>query len=314
MSSASVIRARKKLFDADAFRGNLAGSPSPITCYRDAVKQARQILDERFIKQEDIERIIQDQTWFVDQLLITAWETYSWKDANDISLIAVGGYGRGELHPYSDIDIQILLAKNNKTRYKDDIEKFLTFLWDINLEIGQSVRSIKENQQEAARDITVATALIESRTLYGNEELLQTVMSQIDKKKVWKPKQFYEAKVREQIARHGKHDDIESALEPNLKEAPGGLRDIQTIGWISKRHFGASDFSDLLERKFLEKGEYKDLVKGRNFLWTIRYGLHMLSGRREDRLMFEHQRKLADLLGYKDDQKSLGIEKLMNEY
>jgi len=314
MSSASVIRARKKLFDADAFRGNLAGSPSPITCYRDAVKQARQILDERFIKQKDIERIIQDQTWFVDQLLITAWETYSWKDANDISLIAVGGYGRGELHPYSDIDIQILLAKNNKTRYKDDIEKFLTFLWDINLEIGQSVRSIKENQQEAARDITVATALIESRTLYGNEELLQTVMSQIDKKKVWKPKQFYEAKVREQIARHGKHDDIESALEPNLKEAPGGLRDIQTIGWISKRHFGASDFSDLLERKFLEKGEYKDLVKGRNFLWTIRYGLHMLSGRREDRLMFEHQRKLADLLGYKDDQKSLGIEKLMKEY
>ena len=174
---------------------------------------------------------------FVDQLLIHAWEQYDWKDADDISLIAVGGYGRAELHPYSDIDIQVLLTKSDKSKYKDDIEHFLTFLWDINLEIGQSVRSIKENQQEAAKDITVATSLIESRTLCGNPALLDTVMSQIEKKKVWQPKQFFQAKKDEQINRHRKQNDIDYALEPNLKEAPGGLRDIQTIGWISKRHF-----------------------------------------------------------------------------
>lgn len=309
-----VSRSRKKLFDKAAFLKDIEQSTSALRCYREAVQNARKILDERFIQKGNIEALIEDQTWFVDQILITAWQQFAWKDANDISLIAVGGYGRGELHPYSDIDIQILLAKNNKSKYKSDIESFLTFLWDINLEIGQSVRSIKENQQEAARDITVATALIESRTLTGNTQLLDTVMSQIERKKVWKPKQFFEAKKEEQSIRHGKQNDIESALEPNIKEAPGGLRDIQTIGWISKRHFGASDFHDLVERKFLEQGEYRDLIKGRNFLWKIRYGLHMINGRREDKLLFEHQRKLAEIFGYKDDKKSLAIEKLMKQY
>jgi len=309
-----VSRSRKKLFDKAAFLKDIEESTSALRCYREAVQNARKILDERFIQKGNIEALIEDQTWFVDQILITAWQQFAWKDANDISLIAVGGYGRGELHPYSDIDIQILLAKNNKDKYKADIESFLTFLWDINLEIGQSVRSIKENQQEAARDITVATALIESRTLTGNTQLLDTVMSQIERKKVWKPKQFFEAKKEEQSIRHGKQNDIESALEPNIKEAPGGLRDIQTIGWISKRHFGASDFHDLVERKFLEQGEYRDLIKGRNFLWKIRYGLHMINGRREDKLLFEHQRKLAEIFGYKDDKKSLAIEKLMKQY
>ncbi len=278
------------------------------------MQSARDILDERFRSKAPIEEIILDQAWFTDQLLVYAWDLFDWNDAQDISLIAVGGYGRGELHPYSDIDIQILLEKDNKKKYQENIEMFLTFLWDINLEIGQSVRSIKENWQEAAKDITVATALIESRTLTGNPVLLETVKTLIDKKKIWKPKDFFEAKREEQIIRHSKQDDIESALEPNIKESPGGLRDIQNIGWISKRHFGASDFHDLVERKFLEPGEYKDLVMGRNFLWKLRYGLHMITGRREDKLLFEHQRKLAEVFGYTDDKKSLGIEKLMKRY
>jgi [protein-PII] uridylyltransferase len=310
----TISNSRKKLFNREAFISRLHESSSPVSCYREAVQQTRQILDKRFIQKSPIENIISDQSWFVDQLLITAWHQFDWKDADDISLIAVGGYGRGELHPYSDIDIQILLAKNNKKKYQKDIEQFLTFLWDINLEIGQSVRSIKENQQEAARDITIATSLIESRTLAGNSELLETVMLQIERKKIWKTKEFFEAKKSEQFQRHDKHEDVESALEPNLKEAPGGLRDIQNIGWISKRHFGASDFHDLVEREFLEPGEYKDLIRGRNFLWKVRYGLHMISDRREDRLLFEHQRSLAEIFGYEDDAKSLGIEKLMKQY
>jgi [protein-PII] uridylyltransferase len=312
--STPLTRNRKKLFSAEQFTESLAESASKISCYREAVGNARKILDECFLQKNDIESIIKDEAWFVDQLLIHAWEQYDWKDADDISLIAVGGYGRAELHPYSDIDIQVLLTKSDKSKYKDDIEHFLTFLWDINLEIGQSVRSIKENQQEAAKDITVATSLIESRTLCGNPALLDTVMSQIEKKKVWQPKQFFQAKKDEQINRHRKQNDIDYALEPNLKEAPGGLRDIQTIGWISKRHFGATNFLDLVKRKFLEENEYQDLIKGRNFLWKIRYGLHMVSGRREDRLLFEHQRTLAEIFGYKDDKRSLGIEKLMKEY
>ncbi|MBN4075559.1 [protein-PII] uridylyltransferase, partial [Gammaproteobacteria bacterium AH-315-E17] len=137
---------------------------------------------------------------------------------------------------------------------------------------------------------------------------------EVSKKKIWDAKKFFTAKRNEQISRHAKYDDVEYALEPNLKVSPGGLRDIQTIGWISKRYFGASDFQELVERGFLQKNEYQDLIKGRNFLWSLRYGLHMLAGRREDRLLFEHQRKLAEIFSYKDDKNSLGIEKLMKEY
>ncbi len=313
-AKAKVSQIRRRLFDREKFSASLSERNSHITCFKEAVQNARDVMDERFRSKAPIEEIILDQAWFTDQLLVYAWDLYDWNDAQDISLIAVGGYGRGELHPYSDIDIQILLEKDNKNKYQENIEMFLTFLWDINLEIGQSVRSIKENWQEAAKDITVATALIESRTLTGNPVLLETVKTLIDKKKIWKPKDFFEAKREEQIIRHSKQDDIESALEPNIKESPGGLRDIQNIGWISKRHFGASDFHDLVERKFLEPGEYKDLVMGRNFLWKLRYGLHMITGRREDKLLFEHQRKLAEVFGYTDDKKSLGIEKLMKRY
>ena len=148
----------------------------------------------------------------------------------------------------------------------------------------------------------------------GIQKLHNKLILEVTKKKIWEAKKFFTAKRSEQIWRHAKYDDIEYALEPNLKVSPGGLRDIQTIGWISKRYFGASDFQELVERHFLQKNEYQDLIKGRNFLWSLRYGLHMIAKRREDRLLFEHQRKLAEIFSYKDDKNSLGIEKLMKEY
>lgn len=302
------------LFNVEEFNQELAKARSPISCFRKAIAENRSKLDERFKNKGNIEDIIADLTAFIDQLLSIAWQQYDWKDDPEISLLAVGGYGRGELHPYSDIDIQILLAKNNQKKYKSNIEKFLTFLWDINLEIGQSVRTINENKQQATRDITIATALMESRTVYGNPALHEKLIQEVSKKKTWEPRKFFMAKRDEQRTRHAKYDDIEYALEPNLKVSPGGLRDIQTIGWISKRYFGASDFQELVERGFLQKNEYQDLIKGRNFLWSLRYGLHMLAGRREDRLLFGHQRQLAEIFSYKDDSNSLGIEKLMKEY
>ncbi len=303
-----------KLFDVKKFKQKLTLTESPIKCFREAISETRALLDERFKSKANIEVIISDLTWFIDQLLTAAWQQYDWEDKKDISLLAVGGYGRGELHPYSDIDIQILLGKNNQKKYKKNIESFLTFLWDINLEVGQSVRTINENKKQAANDITIATALMESRTVYGNPELHDKLILAVSKKKIWEAKKFFTAKNNEQITRHAKYDDIEYALEPNLKVSPGGLRDIQTIGWISKRYFGASDFQELVDRGFLQKNEYLDLIKSRNFLWSLRYGLHMLAGRKEDRLLFEHQRSLAEIFSYEDDKNSLGIEKLMKEY
>lgn len=305
---------RKTLFNIRDFKKQLRHSTSPISCFRKTINNARAILDERFKSNVKIETLIRDMAWLVDQILAYAWKQYDWKDAEDISLVAVGGYGRGELHPYSDIDIQILLKRKNHKKYRDNIEKFLTFLWDINLEIGQSVRTIKESEQEAANDITVATSLMESRTVIGSPGLHKKLMLQLSQKKIWKTKEFFAAKVSEQLNRHKRHDHIAYALEPDIKVAPGGLRDIQTIGWIAKRYYDAPNFTGLVERGFLQKSEFSDLIRGRNFLWKIRYGLHMITGRREDRLLFEHQHSLATIFGYKDDKKSLGIEKLMQEY
>ncbi|MDG2091317.1 MAG: [protein-PII] uridylyltransferase [Gammaproteobacteria bacterium] len=302
------------LFHLKKFKHQLAKTNSPISCFKQAISETRALLNQRFKSKANIEEIISDFTSFIDQILIEVWQQYDWENEENISLLAVGGYGRGELHPYSDIDIQILLAKNNHKKYKTNIESFLTFLWDINLEVGQSVRTINENKKQSTKDITIATALMESRTVFGNPKLHKKLILEVSKKKIWDAKKFFTAKLNEQISRHAKYDNIEYALEPNLKVSPGGLRDIQTIGWISKRHFGASDFLELVERGFLQKNEYQDLIKGRNFLWSLRYGLHMLAERGEDRLLFEHQRSLAEIFSYKDDKNSLGIEKLMKEY
>ncbi len=306
---------RQALFNKREFTRQLQDAPSPIASFKQCIKDARAHLDERFRDGEKVDVLIGDLSWFIDQILTEAWCRYSFSTADDISLVAVGGYGRSELHPYSDIDIQILLKRSTvQNRYRDEIVAFLTFLWDINLEVGQSVRSISENLKEAAKDITVATALLESRTIHGNEELHQQVMAKLTYKNVWKHRRFFAAKKAEQQDRHRKHDDIEYSLEPNIKAAPGGLRDIQTISWIARHYFGTGDYKDLVLRGFLQKTEYRDLIKGRNFLWKLRWGLHMLNARREDRLLFEHQRRLAELFGYPNDSKSLAIEKLMKQY
>jgi [protein-PII] uridylyltransferase len=185
---------RQALFNPRVFARQLARNPSPISCFKASIKQAHILLDERFRSGDKIESLIKDISWFTDQILIQAWKRYDWGDATDISLVAVGGYGRGELHPYSDIDIQIMLKRNNLRRHTVAIEGFLTFLWDINLEVGQSVRTIRENLLHAAKDITITTALLESRTICGNPALQQEVMTRLFEKKVWKPKRYFAAK------------------------------------------------------------------------------------------------------------------------
>lgn len=303
-----------KLLDVTALQAELNGSSNQIKPLKQAIATASNILDERYKANLSITEIVSARAWMIDQILILAWQAQPWPDEKDISLVAVGGYGRGELLPHSDIDILILTRKDNASRYKSCISSFCTLLWDIGLEIGQSVRSIKQCKSEAVNDITVATALMESRTICGPAELQSEMYALTTGKRVWPIKQFLRAKWDEQNARHEKYHDIDYALEPNVKTSPGGLRDIQTIAWVAKRHFGASSFQDLVELGFLKESEMTMLNKGQQFLWKLRYGLHHLEGRREDRLLFDKQRELAKLFGYQDDEKSLGVEKLMKQY
>ena len=307
------LQSGTELLDLERLRADVAAAGSPIPVLSTAIQRTSEFLNDRYKQNLNINDIVTGRAWVIDEVLRLAWQAQNWPD-NDISLVAVGGYGRGELLPHSDIDLLILTRKDRNSKYKSTIGSFLTMCWDIGLEIGQSVRSIKQCKVEAIKDITVCTALMESRTLIGPADLHSKMMELTSSKRVWPIKKFLRAKMDEQIARHEKYHDVDYALEPNVKTSPGGLRDIQTIAWVTKRHYGADSFQDLVDLGFLKESEEAMLIKGQQFLWKLRYGLHYLQGRREDRLLFDKQRELAKLFGYKDDEKSLGVEKLMQQY
>lgn len=284
-----------------------------IPLFRDSLKHSKSILQERFHAGRAATELVHQQAAVIDQLLIRIWQ-YFFKDyLDDVALIAVGGYGRGELHPGSDVDILLLLKKDSK-KYNEPVQQFITFLWDIGLEIGHSVRTIKECVKEAKADITVATNVQEARLLYGPQKLFDEQRKKCGPDKIWPGPQFFTAKWEEQQQRHAKFNDTAYNLEPNIKEGPGGLRDIQVIGWVAKRHFDADTLKQLVDHGFLTEQEYQTLHQGQAFLWRIRFGLHQLTGRREDRLLFDHQRELAKLFGFKDNVRHLAVEQFMKQY
>ncbi len=298
-------------FDEKRFLANLCTGDAQ-TVFRDAIRAADTFLNNRFEQGEDTETLVHEHAAFIDRILLHAWQRFSWD--KDISLLAVGGYGRGELHPHSDIDLLLLSKRKNHKPYKASIEGFLTFLWDIQLNIGHSVRSLSHCVEEAKADITVATNLMESRTLAGNVELRLKMEERTGPSNIWPANTFFRAKYDEQNERHEKHGNTEYNLEPNIKEAPGGLRDIQTIGWVAKRYFHKRSLAELANTHFLAAEEYELLRKGQAFLWRVRYGLHLISGRPEERLLFDSQRKLAQMFGYEDTKERLAVEQFMQRY
>ena len=298
-------------FDQKRFFEDL-DSGNPIEVFRNALSAARDHFNNRFYEGEEVHRLVNEQSRFADIILRHAWERFEWD--KDISLIAVGGYGRGELHPHSDIDLLILMKQNKPEKYRASIEQFLTFLWDIQLKIGHSTRSIKQCVVEARSDITVATNLMETRLLSGDPKLLEKLLIKTGPKKIWSSADFYSGKINEQKERYRKHADTEYNLEPNIKEAPGGLRDIQVINWTAKRHFDVIRRSHLVQKGFLSEEEYDTLRRDEEFLWKVRYGLHLIAERPEERLLFDYQRKLAEMFGYTDSEDRLGVEKFMQHY
>ncbi len=274
-------------------------------------------LKEIYQNGSDVNTVVYGRSNLTDQLINVIY-AFLFKELDQkIALIAVGGYGRGELHPKSDIDLMILLQEEEDQQTKDLLEKFLTLLWDIRLEIGHSVRTIEECVEESTKDITVATNLMESRLLAGSEMLFARMKEVTSADHIWDSKSFFQKKLEEQIQRSGKFNDTAYNLEPNIKESRGGLRDIQMIGWVAKRHFNANSLHDLVKEGFLLDDELDTLLTGQHLLWRIRCSLHYLAGRREDRLLFDYQRDLAEEFGFKDKEKNSkneAIEQFMQQY
>lgn len=302
------------VLDTASLESQIAEAPSPIGPARKALGAAFKTHADAFKSGADVRELVMARALTVDRVLSLLWHRYPFSQSEDIALVAVGGYGRGELHPHSDIDLLILTRDSVRPEWQEDLTAFITLLWDLKLDIGHSVRSIEESKAAARDDVTILTNLLETRTIAGPDSLRATLSEQVYSDDVSDDRAYFIAKREEQRQRHDKYGDTEYNLEPNIKGSPGGLRDIQTIGWITKRHFGLESIADLTRFSILTEEEYQIILGGENFLWRLRYGLQLIADRNENRLLFDHQRALAEMLGYRDKGKRLGVEIMMQEY
>lgn len=286
--------------------------------YKEAIQAGRTLLKQfnqhqfdKFDQQVSVETLIKERTSFIDQLLKKIWSHYL-SDHPNLSLIAVGGYGRGELQPYSDIDLLLLGEENEKA--EEAIAQFITYLWDIGFEVGHAVRNFEQCIEAGKADLATATNLLEARWITGDYEPFQQLNNLWKQPDFWPTQTFFNGKLAEQNRRHQRFNNIVYQLEPNLKESPGGIRDIQTVLWVAMRHFSAKSIQELMQYDFITFEEYQEIHAANLYLNRIRFGLHRLKGRHENRLLFNNQQKLADLLGYQDDPGKRAVEKLMTPY
>jgi [protein-PII] uridylyltransferase len=316
MSASDRVGLVAALADEGLTRALAAGTPHLIA-FRDALGEGNRRLYQCFDDGVPITDLVVARSRLVDTVLVRSWKQHMPERAR-AALVAVGGYGRGELHPASDVDILILLggdAEEDAGSLNDPLEAFITFLWDIGMEIGQSVRTLQECVTEASADVTVMTNILEARHLTGDQGLFEAMRKATGPDRIWASAEFFAAKSREQRERWHKYGDTAYNLEPNIKENPGGLRDIQMIGWVAKRHFDAETLHDLVTHGFLTEGEHLSLLEGQALLWRIRFQLHRLTDRREDRLLFDYQRTLAKDFGFVDDgDDNLAVEQFMQQY
>lgn len=267
-------------------------------------------LAEHFYQWQNISRLVRTRAWVVEQFILYFWQQAF--DPNDaVTLVAVGGFGRGDLQPHSDVDLLILY---NDHLPQQAVSEFIQNLWDLGLDIGHAVRTVDESVALASEDVTVATNIMEARFMRGQDVLFSDMVLGCRDDSIWSGKDFFQAKYQEQFQRHQKWGGTAYNLEPNIKEGQGGLRDIQMVTWVAQRHYHVSSMHGLVDVGFLAPDEYIRLQKGQRKLWKIRYALHLLAGRKEDRLLFEYQKPLAKIFGHVDDDDGLAVEKFMQAH
>jgi len=285
-----------------------------ISLFKNAISDKNKQLKLKFNPQSSPQQLLLEKSAFIDEILSIGWQHFLKTHASTHSLIATGGYGRNELFPHSDIDIVILLHNNGDDNFREPLSKFSNFLWDIGLKPGLSVRSIADCIEKSNEDQTIITSLMEMRLIAGNQELATHLKQEISSDQLWPSEAFFLAKMEEQKQRYSKFHDTAYNLEPNIKEGPGGLRDLQIISWVFKRHYHSQTLRELIKYKFMPASEYDDLIKARDILWRLRFALHTLTGRCEDRLLFDYQRDLAEQFGFLNSKHQADVEQFMQYY
>ncbi len=277
---------------------------------RSDLKTQQVKIEADFLLHKNPARLLKNQTQLIDNLLKTIWLQANIGEA--CSLVAVGGYGRGELFPYSDIDLLILLPEQFDEADNQKIEALIGLLWDIGLNVGHSVRSLQECIEEAKNDVTVQTNLLEARYLIGNKANFAAFITAINAQ--MRPAIFFAAKFKEQDNRHAKFNDTAYNLEPNIKESPGGLRDLHMILWLAQSQNLGKSWSELAKNQLISHLELRQIQRHQRNLQTLRIRLHYLAKRREDRLLFDFQNELAADLGFVSNAHKRASEQLMQSY
>ena len=277
---------------------------------REQLQEGRRELRACYAADGKARRMLWQHRLLIDRTLRSLWKQAALPGS--LALAAVGGYGRGELFPHSDVDLLVLLPHDPDVELQAKLEALIGGLWDAGLEPGHGVRTIEECLFESAKDITVQTSLLEARWLAGSRSLFaaftRAMREQLD------PQDFLQSKRLEQEQRYGKFQDSPYSLEPNLKEAPGGLRDLQTILWISRSAGLGDNWMQLAERELITAVEARQLASYQKFLSELRIRLHYIAGRREDRLLFDYQSGLAAQFGFVDTPGKRASEQLMQRY
>jgi [protein-PII] uridylyltransferase len=314
---------RAELSAAVRAEGSGTGRVLLVAILRKALAAGRAEIRRRFEAGGTAAAVMREQCFLMDQLIhalfdVVIGELYPLANptaGEKLALVAVGGYGRGELAPCSDIDLLFLLPYKRTPHTEQVVEALLYVLWDLGLKIGHAVRSVEDCLRHAKSDLTVRTSLLELRFLRGDEELFGELKRRFDLEIArGTAAQFIEAKLAERDERHRREGDSRYKLEPNVKEGKGGLRDLHTLFWLAKYIYRIDDVAKLVDLGVLSPEESHRFARAQDFLWTVRCHLHYLTGRAEERLTFDLQTEIGRRMGYTDHAGSRGVERFMKHY
>jgi [protein-PII] uridylyltransferase len=268
----------------------------------------------RFYEHTPIRSMTRQLVLSIDDILIRLFQHHDLEQDGPLCLLALGGYGRRELQLHSDIDLLLLHTMTFTPAQREKVEQFIQQCWDLGLEISHQLTTVSLCAELANNDLSTISTLLDMRLLCGSQALMEELLYQTHPLHMWDSRLYFMAKQQEQHQRYEKYGETAYNLEPNVKNGPGGLRDLHLLLSIGKRHFHIKKLSDGISHGFITDKEYEELKHCQHFLWRVRFALHLLAKKREDRLSFDYQVKLAPLFGYQDNPEALAIEQFMKDY
>ncbi len=277
--------------------------------------QGKTVIKDRFLAKSEPSDFVAETAFLIDSIIEVLCETAKpHTRGQPIAIMAIGGYGRSELFPYSDIDLLFLRDKKDK-KPPEFVQWLLYCLWDLRLTIGQTIRTAEETISKAKSDVTICTSLLDARLICGDVKIFDTFTKQFENYTAGSSElDFVEAKLAEREDNHHRCGDSRYVLEPNIKEGKGGLRDLHTLYWLAQYIYKIKSLDELVENKILTKDEYKSFVMAQHFLWLVRIHMHLIAGRAEERLTFDMQRSVAEAMGFHDDSNAHSVERFMKQY